>query len=112
MSIYHYLVTVVLSLPFVVSQRTGSCQSKHPISGRSKQVPPYLPQGWSQSVDACGRTIYTNMITGRISYMDPRLAMASRLSASVNTATSHKTRFDKFTTADEVSWRYQRKSAV
>ncbi|KAF5402680.1 hypothetical protein PHET_04039 [Paragonimus heterotremus] len=87
---------------FYQNQRTGSCQSKHPISGRSKQVPPYLPQGWSQSVDVCGRTIYTNMITGRISYMDPRLAMASRLSANVNTATSHKTRFDKFTTADEV----------
>ncbi|KAG5442953.1 WW domain-containing oxidoreductase [Clonorchis sinensis] len=78
------------------NSRTGLSSLFHPVSRRQKRVTNTLPPGWNNSTDQAGRPIFTHETTGRVSYVDPRLL------STVTEGSRTTSRFDQFSTVDDV----------
>ena len=58
---------------YYVNHKEKCTQWEHPVNGKTRTVPAFLPYGWGRQEDAGGNRIFVEYLAQRAAYTDPRL---------------------------------------
>ena len=58
---------------YYVNHKEKCTQWEHPVNGKTRTVPAFLPYGWGRQEDAEGNSIFVEYLAQRAAYTDPRL---------------------------------------